>query len=110
MEFLKELPWTAILTAVIIVVTFLFNRLYRRTIRPYIEQAGLVDAAMIAVEAAEALYGRGHGEEKLKCAIDQLKADGWNVETNEVLNAISAAWQELDIKQIAAGIKEAADG
>lgn len=105
MELLKELPWTAILTAVIAVIAFLVKRLFDRSIKPFIESKGLSDAAAIAVAAAEAVYGRSNGEEKLKYALQTLSEDGWNIDSEAVVNAVRAAWQNLDLTQIAAGVK-----
>lgn len=36
-----------------------------------------------------------------------MKSKGFNVDTAEVMNALQAAWKQLDIDQIAAGIKPA---
>ena len=65
-----------------------------------------MDAAKFAVMAAEAGYGRGGGADKLVYALKALKDKGYNIETQEVLDAIEAAWQKLDIDEYAAGIKK----
>ncbi len=59
------------------------------------------------VLAAEAVYGRGGGKDKLVYALNRLKERGYRIETNEVLDAIEAEWKKLDIEEIAAGIKTA---
>lgn len=38
-----------------------------------------------------------------------MKNKGFNINTAEVMNALQAAWKQLDIDQIAAGIKEPAE-
>lgn len=75
-------------------------------VKPWIETNHLMAAAEIAVSAAEAMYGRYHGEQKLKEALNQLKDSGWDIEADDVLNAVRAAWQRMNTSQIAAGEKE----
>ena len=77
-----------------------------RYIKPWLETNHLMEAATIAVSAAEALYGRYHGAEKLEAALAQLKEAGWDITSDEVLNAVRAAWQKMNTSQIAAGEKE----
>lgn len=76
-------------------------------IKPWLETNHLMAAATIAVSAAEALYGRYHGAEKLDAALAQLKEAGWDITREDVLNAVRAAWQKMNTSQIAAGEKEA---
>lgn len=76
-------------------------------IKPWLEINHLMAAATIAVSAAEALYGRYHGAEKLDAALAQLKEAGWDITREDVLNAVRAAWQKMNTSQIAAGEKEA---
>ena len=80
---------------------------WHRYIKPWLETNHLMEAATIAVSAAEALYGRYHGEEKLETALAQLKEAGWDITRDDVLNAVRAAWQKMNTSQIAAGEKEA---
>ena len=47
--------------------------------------------------AAEALYGRYNGSEKLAAALKMLADKGYKVDTTEVQNAVQAAWKQLDI-------------
>ena len=80
---------------------------WHRYIRPWLETNHLMEAATIAVSAAEALYGRYHGAEKLEVALAQLKEAGWDITRDDVLNAVRAAWQKMNTSQIAAGEKKA---
>jgi len=57
------------------------------------------------VEYAEGVVGRFNGEEKLQLALTILESRGW-VKSDEVLQALKAKWVELDLQQIAAGVKE----
>ena len=64
---------------------------------PWLKSKNLYEAAVIAVNAAEALYGRYHGEDKLRAALNMLKEKGYSIEDAEVINAIRAAWKQLDM-------------
>jgi len=72
---------------------------------PWLTQHNLLEAAKVAVEYAEATLGRFNGEEKLKLALEVLKSKGWDIDSDEVLQAVKAKWQELDLAQLAAGVK-----
>ncbi|NLI22299.1 MAG: hypothetical protein GX418_12245 [Clostridiales bacterium] len=74
---------------------------------PWLEQHNLLEAAKTAVEYAEAALGRYNGEDKLKMALAYLQRNGWNIESENVLAAVQAKWQELNLAQITAGVKEA---
>ena len=66
--------------------------------------------AKTAVYAAEAVWGRGFGQEKLKMAVakadEMLNKIGLDIDAQEVEDAILAAWKELDLAQLASGEKE----
>ena len=64
---------------------------------PWLKSKNLYEAAVIAVHAAEALYGRYNGSEKLAAALKMLADKGYKVDTTEVQNAVQAAWKQLDI-------------
>ena len=72
---------------------------------PWLMQHQLLEAARVAVEYAEAVVGRFNGEEKLKLALTVLESRGWNIDSDEVLQAVKAKWQEMDLAQVAAGVK-----
>jgi hypothetical protein len=74
---------------------------------PWLEQHNLLEAANTAVEYAEAALGRYNGDDKLKMALAYLQRNGWNIESENVLAAVQAKWQELNLAQITAGVKEA---
>ena len=75
---------------------------------PWLKQRNLLAAAQVAVEYAEGVVGRFNGEEKLQLALTILESRGW-VKSDEVLQAVKAKWVELNLQQIAAGVKEALD-
>ena len=64
----------------------------------------------MAVEYAEAVVGRYNGDEKWKLALTLLESKGWNISSTEVITALKAKWQELDLAQVAAGVKSAVTG
>lgn len=72
---------------------------------PWLKQRNLLTAAQVAVEYAEGVVGRFNGEEKLQLALTIMESRGW-VKSDEVLQAVKAKWVELDLQQIAAGVKE----
>lgn len=98
--------WTPVLTALIAVIAVFFEEVLRRYVVPWLKSNNLMEVAKYAVQAAEAIYGRSNGDEKLKKALDLMKEKGFDVNSDEVLNAIKAAWKQMDIDQVAAGIKE----
>lgn len=73
---------------------------------PWLKDKHLYDLAIVAVQAAEALYGRGHGEEKLAAALDSLKERGYDIESDRVIEAVRSAWKELDQAMYADGEKK----
>lgn len=63
------MDWTTILVLVIGLVFTFFTGIAVKHVIPWLKERQLYDAAMIAVNAAEAVYGRYHGEEKLAAAL-----------------------------------------
>lgn len=74
---------------------------------PWLKQHNLLVAAQVALEYAEAVVGRFNGEEKLKLALTVLESKGWDIDSDTVLQAVKAKWLELNLAQVAAGVKEA---
>lgn len=79
---------------------------WNKYVKPWLVSHHLYEAATIAVSAAEAIYGRYNGDQKLEEALEQLRKAGWDVSSASVINAVKAAWQKLNTSQIAAGEKE----
>lgn len=100
------MDWTQIIILVIALITTVLVGLITKQLVPWLKERNLHDAAVVAVDAAEALYGRYHGDEKLEYALNILKEKGYNINTNIVLDALKAAWKQLDIAMIDAGAKE----
>lgn len=72
---------------------------------PWLKTHNLVTVAELAVKYAEAELGRYTGTEKWKLAIALMQAKGFDVDSDEVIAALKAAWETLDLEQIEAGIK-----
>lgn len=72
---------------------------------PWLKTHHLLELAVTAVNYAEAAIGRFNGETKLKMALDFLKTKGYDINSEEVLAAVKAAWESLNLQQIAAGVK-----
>lgn len=102
--------WTALVVAVIgTAATFLGARLRQvwvQQVRPWLEQRNLGDAAKIVVDAVEALLGRYCGEDKWRMALEKMQARGFNVDEDQVVDALHAAWYQLNQAMILSGEKE----
>ncbi len=109
-EVAASIDWTALVVAVIGVIgtaaSALIGRVWVRYVKPWLEQRDLTDAAQIVVEAVEALLGRYCGEDKWKLALQKMADRGFYTESQEVIDALKAAWKQLDMAMIAAGEKD----
>lgn len=104
------IDWTALVVAVIGVIgtalSALLGRVWVKYVKPWLEQRDLTDAAKIVVEAVEALLGRYCGEEKWKLALQKMADRGFYTDSQQVIDALKAAWKQLDMAMIAAGEKD----
>ena len=102
--------WTALVVAVIgTAAAFLgacLRQVWVQQVRPWLEQRNLGDAAKIVVEAVEALLGRYCGEDKWRMALEKMQARGFNVDEDQVVDALHAAWYQLNQAMILSGEKE----
>lgn len=109
-EVAASIDWTALVVAVIGVIgtaaSALLGRVWVKYVRPWLEQRDLTDAAKIVVEAVEALLGRYCGEEKWKLALQKMADRGFYTDSQQVIDALKAAWKQLDMAMIAAGEKD----
>ncbi|HIU08872.1 MAG TPA: hypothetical protein IAD48_10075 [Candidatus Limiplasma pullistercoris] len=104
------IDWTALVVAVIGVIgtlaSALIGRVWVKYVRPWLSQRDLTDAAKIVVEAVEALLGRYCGEDKWKLALQKMADRGFYTDSQQVIDALKAAWKQLDRAMIAAGEKD----
>ena len=104
------IDWTALVVAMIGVIgtaaSALLGRIWVKYVKPWLEQRDLTDAAKIVVEAVEALLGRYCGEEKWKLALEKMADRGFYTDSQQVIDALKAAWKQLDMAMIAAGEKD----
>ena len=102
--------WTALVVAVIgTAAAFLgacLRQVWVKYVRPWLEQRDLSDAAKIVVDAVEALLGRYCGEDKWRMALEKMQARGFNVDEDQVVDALHAAWYQLNQAMILSGEKE----
>lgn len=102
--------WTALVVAVIgTAAAFLgacLRQVWVKHVRPWLEQRNLSDAARIVVDAVEALLGRYCGEDKWRMALEKMQARGFNVDEDQVVDALHAAWYQLNQAMILSGEKE----
>lgn len=108
-EWLAVIDWTNLIVwvigAVALVLSILLCRVWVHYIKPWLDQRGLTDAARIVVEAVEAIFGRYCGQEKWKAALEKMVERGFNINSDIVLDALRAAWKQLDLSMIASGEK-----
>ena len=101
---------TALVVAMIGVIgtaaSALLGRVWVKCVKPWLEQRDLTDAAKIVVEAVEALLGRYCGEDKWKLALEKMAERGFYTDSQQVIDALKAAWKQLDMAMIAAGEKD----
>ncbi|MBR4457370.1 MAG: hypothetical protein IKS31_00210 [Clostridia bacterium] len=62
--------WTTIIVFVLGIIVSICVSLITKQLVPWLKEKNLYEAAVVAVNAAEALYGRYHGEEKLAAALE----------------------------------------
>ena len=74
---------------------------------PWLQQHQLLEVAKVAVAYAKAVMGRFNGEAKRKLALTVLERNGWQIDSDEVLQAVKAKWQEMNLTQVAAVVKGA---
>lgn len=102
--------WTALVVAVIgTAAAFLgacLRQVWVQQVRPWLEQRNLGDAAKIVVNAVEALLGRYCGEDKWRMALRKMQERGFNVDEDQVVDALHAAWYQLNQAMILSGEKE----
>ena len=104
--------WTALVVAVIgTAAAFLgacLRQVWVKYVRPWLEQRSLSDAARIVVDAVEALLGRYCGEDKWRMALRKMQERGFNVDEEQVVDALHAAWYQLNQAMILSKEKPAA--
>lgn len=106
------IDWTALVVAVIgTAAAFLgacLRQVWVKYVRPWLEQRSLSDAARIVVDAVEALLGRYCGEDKWRMALRKMQERGFNVDEDQVVDALHAAWYQLNQAMILSKEKPAA--
>ena len=109
-EVAASIDWTALVVAVIGVIgtvaSALLGHVWVKYVKPWLSQRDLTDAAKIVVEAVEALLGRYCGEDKWKLALEKMADRGFYTDSQQVIDALKAAWKQLDMAMIAAGEKD----
>ena len=62
--------------------------------------------AEITIYVVEAEWRRSNGEKKLQAALDRMKDNGYDVNSQAVIDAIKAAWYKLNLEMIDSGEKK----
>lgn len=96
----------ALVAAVVLCLT---TYVWRRWIQPWLVQNELMEVAEIVVNAVEAIVGRYNGEQKWAMALEKMEKEyGFDVNNAAVLDALRAAWKQLDLSMLTAGEKHPA--
>lgn len=102
----KTWDWTPVATSLINMISLVAIWLLTAFVRPWLEKHNLYDAAVVAVNSAEAIFGRYHGEDKLRAAIAYMASKGFNTDSEKVIDAVQQAWKNMNFGQIAMGVKK----
>lgn len=106
LEIFENIDWTPLVEVIVAIAGSVLAGIFAKYVVPWQKENHLLAAAQVAVQAAEAMYGRYNGEEKWKAAQQSMKDNGFNIDSTKVYNALKAAWKKLDLEQIASGEKE----
>lgn len=87
----------------------LFGFYGKKYAAPWLRENHLTALAKELVRAAEAHFGRKQGENKLKQVFTWLRERGVDIDDVQVIQAVMAAWQDLDLEMIAIGVKDPQD-
>ena len=87
---------TQIIVYAILLISGIISFMLGKYVVPWLKDKHLYEVAVVVVKSAEAAYGRGNGEQKFAAALESLKARGYDIESEKVLEAVRAAWKELD--------------
>ena len=104
------MDYTHIITTVISLVVLVLSGIISKYLIPWLKTKNLYEAAVVAVNAAEALYGRYHGEEKFLAALESLRQHGFDIDSDAVKEAVRAAWKALDLEMYNSGEKASSNG
>lgn len=100
----EVIAWVVrIVSAAILALIGYFGKKY---IVPWLEQHRLFSLARELVRAAEAKFGRHEGVAKLEQVLLWMDERGLKTDRDTIIQAVLAAWQELDLQMIDLGIKE----
>lgn len=101
---------TGILQAAISLVTAVLaagiTYVWKKHLKPWLVQRELMAVAEMVVSAVEAILGRYKGAEKWELALQKMAGYGYNVDSAAVIDALNAAWKQLDLTQLTAGEKK----
>lgn len=95
-----------ILTSALLALASYYGNKY---VAPWLKENRLTALAQELVRAAEARFGRQQGEKKLQQVFAWLRDRGVDIKDEQVIQAVMAAWQDLDLEMIAIGVKEPPD-
>ena len=101
-----NIDWTPIVTGIISVLGGLLGYVLKVYVMPWLVERRLYGAAVTVVNAIEVLMKDYIGEEKRRAAIARLGDMGFKLDYDTLREAIEAAYYQMHIAQVAAGLKE----
>lgn len=98
---------TMIVCLVMVALGVIAGHVWRKYLKPYLDQNELFSVVKMLVSAVEAEYGRHNGDEKLKAVLERLSDYGFDINSEIVLDSIKSAWYYLNMDMISNGLKPA---
>ncbi len=109
-RFTYAIDWTGLVVWIVGLASSFLSALaayvWKKHLQPWIVQMNLMQAAEVVVNAVEAIIGRYNGLEKWAMALEKMQERGFNIDSAVVTDALDAAWEKLNLQQIAAGVKD----
>ena len=100
------IDWTPIITGIIAVLGGMAARVVQKYVVPWLVDRRLAGAAVTIVNAVEILMRDSIGEDKCKAAMEKLAAMGFKADYYTLREAVEAAYNQMHIAQVAAGLKD----
>ena len=103
---MANFDWTPVITGLITALGAFLTYVAKAYVMPWLTERRLAGAAVTIVNAVEVLMKECIGEEKCRAAIDKLIDMGFKMDYDSLRQAVEAAYNQMHIAQVAAGLKE----
>ena len=105
---MNTFPWNELFLAIISLVSLIGSWAVKTYLIPWLEEEHLTTTAHDVVRSVEVMYKTLSGHEKLTRAIAMMKSKGIKLDEEQIVEALEAAWYNMNLDQIAIGLKEEA--